>query len=298
MNTENNKAILDRLAQSQIFRDYQRAFGEATGMPLTLTPVENLQLAHRRDRHENPLCALMAKQNKTCAACLCAQHGLASKAEREPATVTCFAGLAESAVPVRVGEELIGFLRTGEVLTQAPTNRRFAQVTKDLAGMGLKADSGELRQAYFQSRVLEPKQYESVLHLLSVFAEHLSLVANQIVFRSEHTEAPNMTRAREYIAANSGEDLGLNQVAAAVHMSTFYFCKQFKKATGLSFTNYLSRVRVERAKQMLLNPHARISEIAFECGFQSLTHFNRIFRKLVGEAPSTYRASAPLALAA
>jgi AraC-like DNA-binding protein len=65
----------------------------------------------------------------------------------------------------------------------------------------------------------------------------------------------------------------------------------FKKATGLTFTDYLSRVRVEKAKALLLNPHLRISEIAYDVGFQSLTHFNRMFRKIVGESPTAYRES-------
>ena len=50
----------------------------------------------------------------------------------------------------------------------------------------------------------------------------------------------------------------------------------FKKPTGLTFTDYLGRVRVEQAKRLLLNPHLRVSEIAYAVGFQSLTHFNRI----------------------
>jgi AraC-like DNA-binding protein len=124
------------------------------------------------------------------------------------------------------------------------------------------------------------------------------MVANQVVFQTEHAELPQVTRAREFIAANFSEDLSLAMIAKTVHMSTFYFCKQFKKATGVSFTNYLGRVRIEKAKEMLLDPHARVSEVAFECGFQSLTHFNRIFRKLVGESPTTYRSHIPLAQAA
>jgi AraC-like DNA-binding protein len=71
----------------------------------------------------------------------------------------------------------------------------------------------------------------------------------------------------------------------------------FKKATGLHFTEYLSRVRIEKAKNLLLNPNLRISEIAFQVGFQSLTHFNRVFRRIVGRAPTDYRKSLPTAAA-
>jgi AraC-like DNA-binding protein len=98
-----------------------------------------------------------------------------------------------------------------------------------------------------------------------------------------------IARAKDFIRGNQAEDLSLGQVARAVNASTFYFCKMFKKATGLNFTEYLSRVRIEKAKNLLLNPNLRISEIAFEVGFQSLTHFNRVFKKIVGQSPTDYR---------
>jgi AraC-like DNA-binding protein len=52
-------------------------------------------------------------------------------------------------------------------------------------------------------------------------------------------------------------------------------------------------VRVEKAKNLLLNPNLRISEIAYEVGFQSLTHFNRVFKRVVGQSPTDYRAELP-----
>jgi AraC-like DNA-binding protein len=76
-------------------------------------------------------------------------------------------------------------------------------------------------------------------------------------------------------------------------MSTFYLCKMFKKVTGLNFTEYVARVRVEKSKNLLLNPNARVSEVAFATGFQSLTHFNRTFRRFAGLSPTQYRAALP-----
>ena len=63
----------------------------------------------------------------------------------------------------------------------------------------------------------------------------------------------------------------------------------FKRSTGVTVTEYLTRVRIERVKELLLNPNLRISEIAFQTGFQSLTHFNRVFLKLTGQSPTEYR---------
>ena len=98
-------------------------------------------------------------------------------------------------------------------------------------------------------------------------------------------------RARAYIVGHQADPIDLDGVAKAMHVSTFYFCKMFKKATGLTFTEYLGRVRIERAKTQLLNPNRRVSEIAYDVGFQSLTHFNRVFRQIVGQSPSKFRLS-------
>jgi AraC-like DNA-binding protein len=76
-------------------------------------------------------------------------------------------------------------------------------------------------------------------------------------------------------------------------MSMFYFCKLFKRATGLNFTEYLSNVRIEKAKNLLMNRNLRVSEIAYEVGFQSLTHFNRVFKGSVRQSPSEYRDQLP-----
>jgi AraC-like DNA-binding protein/ligand-binding sensor protein len=298
MKTDTQQTALDRLSRSKIYLEYERAFGDATGLPLTLSPVDDWHLAHRGRRHENPFCALLAKQNKGCAACLQTQHELTSTALDGPRTVTCFAGLTETAIPLRVGENLIGYLRTGEILPHAPTEKQFKRVLQKLATLGVNVAADELREAYFRTPVVTAKQYESVLQLLRIFAQHLCLVANQVICQSENAEPINITRAREFIDHNHTEELSLSVVAQAAHISTFYFCKQFKKATGLTFTEYLSRVRVEKAKEQLLKPHARVSEVAYEVGFQSLTHFNRVFRKLNGESPTNYRAHLPLALAA
>jgi len=287
------KLLVDKLNASQIYEDYEAAFSTTTGMPVTFRPAETWQLAHHDSKHQNPFCILMAESSRSCAACLEVQQKLTEAAQQEVATVTCFAGLCDTAVPVRMGDKLFGFLQTGQVMTRAPSKKQFDRSAQQLIDWGLKVDLGKVEEAYFQSRVLKPRQYDAVVRLLSIFAKHLAMVANQVIVAEQHAEPPMITRAKEFIKANQGEDISLGDVAKAVNTSTFYFCKMFKKATGLNFTDYLSRIRIEKAKNLLLNPNLRISEIAYEVGFQSLTHFNRVFRKLVGQSPTDYRRKLP-----
>jgi AraC-like DNA-binding protein len=137
--------------------------------------------------------------------------------------------------------------------------------------------------------VVSKKQYEAILRLLTIFAQHLSSLSNQLTVQEANSENPSISRARVYIADQYAEELSLELVAKQVNMSAFYFCKMFKKATGLTFTDYLARIRIEKVKNLLLNPHKRISEAAYEVGFQSLSQFNRVFRRIAGEAPTVYR---------
>jgi YesN/AraC family two-component response regulator len=190
---------------------------------------------------------------------------------------------------VRLGEKLIGFLQTGQIFRKKPTEAQFDRSAKLSAEWGVPAEQGQLREAYFGTRVVSTPQYNSVVKLLSIFAQHLSMVSNRIFVEQQNSELPVITRAKEYIQQNQTEELSLGQVAKAVHTSTFYFCKLFKKATGLNFTEYVSRLRIEKAKNLLLNPNLRVSEIAYEVGFQSLTHFNRVFKKFIGQSPTEYR---------
>ena len=79
-------------------------------------------------------------------------------------------------------------------------------------------------------------------------------------------------RLREGALRSNG---AVEAVAKAVNVSPFHFCKLFKRATGLTFTDFVNRARVEKAKRMLMKPDARITEVAYDVGFQSLSHFNR-----------------------
>jgi len=283
--------LVKRISKSDIYKVYERAFSDATQLPMSLRPTETWRLALEGKRYQNPFCALLAKSNRTCAACLQVQKEMQDMPGSGAKTATCFAGLCDTAVPVRVGEKVIGYLQTGQVALRKPNEIQFGRITQQLVDWGVSVDLTQLKDAYYHSRTLAPQQYTAMVKLLEIFATHISTLANEIMVQEDEAESPMIRRARAYILANQADPIDLDKVAQAMHVSSFYFCKMFKKATGLTFTDYLSRVRVEKAKTLLLNPHLRISEIAYDVGFQSLTHFNRMFRKIVGESPTAYRDS-------
>jgi AraC-like DNA-binding protein/ligand-binding sensor protein len=281
--------LIRRMGISEIFSEYQAAFEDATGLPLVIRPTEFRNLPHRNRCNENPFCAMMAQTNCTCAACLEVQQRAIEAAKDRPATVTCFAGLSDTAVPLKLGQRRIGFLQTGQVALKQPTQAGFKSISAKIMEWAPKIDLTRLEEAYLNSKVLTQRQHAAVIRLLEIFGRQLSAAANRMTLQDAEAEPPMIRRAKAYIAGHYGDPVGLDEMARTMHVSTFYFCKMFKKATGLTFTDYLGRVRVERAKNLLLNPHLRVSEIAYTVGFQSLTHFNRVFRKLAGESPTDFR---------
>ena len=290
----NSHSLIDVLSGSKLYREYERAFTQAVGVPLTLRAPESWQLPYHGKRCENRFCAFLAAKSRSCAACLRTTQRLSRLAAHQPATVSCASGLSETAVPIRVGDRLVGFLQTGQVFTKSPTEAQFQRTASLLEQWDVGARKEHLREAFFETRTLTPGEQQSVVTLLSIFGQHLSIVGDQISVWKVHSEPPVIVRARSYILEHQSEELSLGQVAKAVNASSFYFCKLFKKSTGINFIDYVSQLRIEKAKNLLLNPNCLISEIAFEVGFQSLTHFNRVFKKLTGQSPSQYRAQLPV----
>ena len=166
---QESRAIVGQLRRSQVFRDYENAFRETTGLPITLRPIEAFDLPHHGDPKEAPFCAIMSQSNRSCAACLQLQKRVEEEAQLEPKTLKCFAGLCDSAVPVRVGDNLVAFLQTGQILLHNPKKTDFSKTTRELLALGMQIDVTQLEEAYFQTRVVTRKQYESIIRLLTIF---------------------------------------------------------------------------------------------------------------------------------
>ncbi len=290
MPTKLGRDVARILSESQILRDYERAFAQIADVPVRFHPAADWKLGNAGHPKGNAFCALVAENLPECAMCVEAQEAISGPTRTEPTTTVCMAGLYESAVPVKLGEEVLGHLKIGQVAQENRTPSQFKAVARHLIRWGLETDLKKLEEAYLHTRVIGKDAYQSMLRLLEVFAQHLALVARQIPTDAPPSQDPPLVqRAKDYIRTHQDEPLELAAVARAVNASVHHFCKVFKKATGVTFTEYLALVRVARAAELLADPHVRVSEVAYRVGFSSLTHFNRIFKKIQGQSPTAYR---------
>src|SRR6202008_2063554 len=98
-----------------------------------------------------------------------------------------------------------------------------------------------------------------------------------------------LRRIKELVHANMGDDLGLDEMAQSVGLSTAHFARMFRKSTGETPHRFVLRQRIERAKAMLRSPDARVLDVAVACGFKTQQHFAQVFRDVCGISPTGYR---------
>ena len=285
---QDDNKLLEALRQSKLYRDYERTFTEATGLPLALRPLEFFGLAFHGKKNENPFCAFLAERKSCCAVCLRTQARLSETCGDNPHSMQCPYGLTETVVPIVLGERVIGFLCTGQVFTHSTKrgacNSRDVRLFPELAGV-----TPEGLRLWKRTRSMETARYKATVQLLVFFAKQLSTLSNQLFIEQKSEEPAVVTRARHFIGENKRKPITLATVAQASGASMFHFCKLFRATTGVKFTEYVARSRVEEARELLCNRRLRMCEVAYESGFQSLTAFHRAFQRILGQSPTEYR---------
>jgi AraC-like DNA-binding protein len=284
--------VHERLKQSDLFKVYQDAFRTATGLPLRLVGANpDDWCLDDQAVNRSPFCEALNLCRSACLACIETNRRLIAEARvKGPSSCHCFAGLTASAVPVMIGNSVVGFLKTGQVFSRTPDEAQFEDVLGSLGRKTLDQETQDtLRAAYLQTRSVEPERYASMITLLQSFADQLGKHAESLAIIEEGREPAAIAKARRYVHEHLDEPLPLGAVAQVAGLSESHFCRLFKDATGLTLTDYVNRCRIERAKKELLKSDRRISEVAFEVGYQSLSQFNRCFAKFVGQSPSTWR---------
>ena len=126
-------------------------------------------------------------------------------------------------------------------------------------------------------------------HLKNWFWEQTRDICRNMEAAKEKQSETVMEKAQSYIRENFQKDLTLDEVSRVVDISPYYFSKLFKQETGENFIEYLTKVRIRNAKDLLRNPEYSIKEVCVRSGYGDPNYFSRIFKKYEGITPSEYR---------
>lgn len=161
------------------------------------------------------------------------------------------------------------------------------------ASRGLRWDNDQM---LFHSieELGDQTEFNRILSLLSILQTLSQKESTQLASDSYHNVISKKFETRinkvcTYIQNHYSEPISLKQVSDLVFMTESNFCKFFKKATSTTFSDYLNDLRINEACQLLLSSEDNVSKIAHDCGFESLSYFNRVFLRKMNLTPSVFR---------
>lgn len=137
--------------------------------------------------------------------------------------------------------------------------------------------------------------FQRILELLTILqkiAEGSSLkLLSSINFLKEINKTQNskLDRVYEFVMNNFSNPISLDEISGIAYMNKTAFCKYFKDRTNKTFNQFLTEIRINYAKRLLMEGDRRIAEIGYECGYNNLSNFNRQFRKLTDVTPGSFQ---------
>ena len=279
------------LLESPEFIEFAHMLKQLTGLSMALnTPDVGATGAGVPGDTGNPICLLIrstAEGARRCEACDRRQHARAGSDGRAK-LYTCHAGFYDMAIPLLIQGEHVATISCGQVLPEPPSDDGFARLCQRVSWLGIP--TSRWRRAYDRAPWMPRTRLRHVMRLLEIFARHLCSSAWRIRELEARLEHPAIQKARELIERRFRDaHLQLSDAAGIAGLAIAHFSHLFHRETGVTFTRYVQARRIEEAKYLLTDTALSITDICFACGFNSLTHFNRVFRGGAGCSPSQFR---------
>lgn len=200
-------------------------------------------------------------------------------------------GLSSSIASLIFSAELLeskaGWPKNGHFKSSFLTTERLTAIAlENLASVFqmIVTEENEKKPAY--EMLLKGK----LLELCGLVLRHVPVLPVNRQLPSPHTsKTRRLKEILSYVEENFPQDLSLESLSAKFGMSPFYLSKIFHSITGMNFRRYINFIRVSEADYLLTNSSKAITDIAFECGFNSIRTFNRAFKDIKGYTPSELR---------
>lgn len=234
-------------------------------------------LSHKQTIHASRICDEFKSREGGLERCFRCRNTAIRKAHRtkEAFDGLCINGVYEYTRPVVIGKDVACIIYIGNILEET---KGYEKLRKNLADKDYLLDSLEKNFTY--------EQCEVVGSLLETYIR--TLLAN-IPSENLNNFNPLVENMKSYIETNLEYNIKISQFAKMFHYNEQYLGRLFKKETQMSLISYISKQRIERAKILLKESDDSVINIALKTGFNSVTYFNRVFKKHLKMTPSDFR---------
>jgi AraC-like DNA-binding protein len=179
------------------------------------------------------------------------------------------------------------------LLTETQHLKEFIRQTKrgfQVGGSLKEAATPLIRKLLFSKdlqRLIYLLELMALFHLRKAELQYLSLYERNDEMRTE--EGERMNNIIQFTLNESGRFISLKEIASVANMTREAFCRYFKERTRKTYVSFLNEIRISNACRLLMDPQQTKASIAYEVGFNNLSHFNRVFKKVMGKTPSEYQ---------
>ncbi|MBN1409807.1 MAG: PocR ligand-binding domain-containing protein [Spirochaetales bacterium] len=282
---------LANLVKIDIITDILQQFHELTGLRSILKDADGNIIADLvKNQGSSPFCSRLYDTNNK----FCKESDLIGMEQaiqaKSPLIYKCHAGLTDVVIPLYIQEKFVGAVFTGQFFTHEdkPVNFELLEKKFDL-------EPGTLEKAFESIPTFDMKVMEFYVNILDsifkwVIALRIRYLKDLKYDKNQDTNVyDRIEKAIQTINENYSSPLTMKQIAHDVNLSESYFSTSFKEYTGLSFPEYLNKVRLEKARFLLKNTYLSITTIAYDVGYSDSNYFSTIFKKTANLTPKQYR---------
>ncbi len=244
-----------------------------------------MHLLYPFNSHYNKYCMCLKSDVKTREVCIQKQFKVLEKSENGAFYGKCWAGVEEYVFPVKNGEKAIGFISISGYRGQIKdAEKRVLEIAKQYG-----FDKEGLQRKYDSLQTTVP-----TMDYLNTIISPLCLMFEMLYKETpERSQTPNddslYAKILNYLIYNYTKNISLDDIADAMHYSKTYIRQLFKEKNDLSIHQYLTMLRIKRAKELLLNSNRSINKISYDVGYSDPNYFSNVFKKETGLRPKEYR---------
>ncbi len=308
-----NPLHLDFIINTNNFENIQDSISAATDMALLTVDFRGIPVTKHCRCSE--LCKKIRSHPEFSSVCQkCdSRGGLEAARLGQPYIYLCHMGIVDFAVPIIVNGQYLGAVMAGQVLLDTDNDKDLLeQIVGEKSAVIASFNKTQLQGLYNKLPVMKLDKIKAIAgmiyNLSNYIVEEAILKINlnekqEIVLQNEYIRNNSFTLesnggskdnillrpALEYIENNYSRQITLDGMAAICNISSSYFSKLFKRDIGENFANYINKIRIRKAKELLETSNDSITNISMDLGFEECGYFIKVFKRLEGVTPAVYR---------
>lgn len=181
------------------------------------------------------------------------------------------------------------FGEVGKMESPASIQRAIQYMMIQIHSVWMEHSSGNELAVSLEDALQNVKKAANLSQLREHVTDLLGMAIRHIQQARQKENAKPVEQAKSWIEENLCSEITIKKIADSVYMNPTYFCQYFKMQTGETILDFVTRKRMEKAKELLCNPILKMYEISARVGYQDTKYFSRLFKQWTGQSPSQYR---------